>query len=94
MAAMEALLFFSSADFSQTEVIGSCCVVGVGVNFWTFSTSSPKPLDGSTSFLVWRFMMMRWFRFVHLGPMALFTWPPGGAEVSVLGDLWQPFSPQ
>ena len=39
-------------------------------------------------------MMMRWFRFDHLEPMALSAWPPGGAEVLDLGDFWQYFSPE
>ena len=35
--------------------------------------------------------MMRWFRFVNLGSMSLSTWPPGGAEVLGLWELWQSF---
>ena len=41
--------------------------------------------------------MMIWFRLVHLWPMALSTWPLGGAEnptfVRLMGNpIWPPFS--
>ena len=56
-------------DFSDHPV---SVVLGVGVKLFTFSTSSPKPLNGFASNLVYLFLGQTPTKFVKIGALPLF----------------------
>ena len=60
----------SECDSSDQAV--SVVVVVVGVNFFSFSTSSVKPLHGIASNFMWMFLRWTSTNFVKIGVLPLF----------------------
>ena len=57
---------------SSDQAVSVVVVVVVGVNFFSFSTSSLKPLHGLASNFVWMFLWWTPTNFVKIGVLPLF----------------------
>ena len=61
-----------SSDQAVSVVVVVVVVVVVGVNFFSFSTSSLKPLHGFASNFVWMFLRCTPTKFLKMGVLPLF----------------------
>ena len=63
---------YDSSDQAVSVVVVVVGVVVVGVNFFSFSTSSLKPLHGFASNAVWMFLWCTPTKFVKIGVLPIF----------------------